>query len=65
VVVLPLSTQHYMMLERNLIYTAVTRRKRLVVIVGSKRALWLAVKTEQRMKRWTRLEARRRAPRGA
>lgn len=58
VVVLPLSTQHYVMLERNLIYTAVTRGKRLVVVVGSWRALSMAVKTEKRLSRWSRLETR-------
>jgi ATP-dependent exoDNAse (exonuclease V) alpha subunit len=39
VVVIPISTQHYMMLKRNLIYTGITRGKRLVVLVGQKRAL--------------------------
>ncbi|OUN01499.1 MAG: hypothetical protein BAA04_09115 [Firmicutes bacterium ZCTH02-B6] len=43
-VILPLTTQHYMMLQRNLLYTAVTRARRLVVIVGSRRALRLALK---------------------
>lgn len=42
-VILPLTTQHYMMLQRNLLYTAVTRAKRLVVIVGSRRALRMAL----------------------
>jgi exodeoxyribonuclease V alpha subunit len=43
-VVIPLTTQHYPMLQRNLLYTAVTRGKRLVVIVGQKKALAIAVK---------------------
>ncbi|MFO7310855.1 MAG: ATP-dependent RecD-like DNA helicase [Bacillota bacterium] len=43
-VILPLTTQHYMMLQRNLLYTAVTRARRLVVIVGSRRALRLALR---------------------
>ncbi len=50
-VVLPMLTQHYIMLYRNLLYTAVTRAKRLVVLVGTKKAVSLAVrnvKTEQR-----------------
>ena len=47
VVVIPLSTQHYMMLKRNLIYTGITRGKRLVVLVGQKRALAMAVKGKQ------------------
>jgi exodeoxyribonuclease V alpha subunit len=50
-VVIPLATQHYLLLQRNLVYTAVTRGKQLVVIVGQSKALSLAVKnnrTEQR-----------------
>jgi exodeoxyribonuclease V alpha subunit len=50
-VVIPVMTQHYMMLQRNLIYTAVTRGRKLVVLVGTKKALAIAVKnnrTEQR-----------------
>jgi exodeoxyribonuclease V alpha subunit len=43
VVVIPLHTQHYMLLQRNLLYTGVTRGKRLVVLVGSKRAVKVAV----------------------
>ena len=39
VVVIPVTTQHFVMLHRNLLYTAVTRGKRLVVLVGSRRAL--------------------------
>jgi exodeoxyribonuclease V alpha subunit len=60
-VILPLSTQHFMMLERNLLYTAVTRAKRLVVIVGQKRALQMAVNNHDQRTRWTRFEARLRA----
>ena len=44
VVVIRISTQHYMRLKRNLIYTGITRGKRLVVLVGQKRALATAVK---------------------
>jgi exodeoxyribonuclease V alpha subunit len=44
-VVIPLLTQHYVMLQRNLVYTAITRGRRLVIVVGSKRALAIAVKT--------------------
>jgi exodeoxyribonuclease V alpha subunit len=48
VVVIPLVTQHFMMLQRNLLYTAVTRAKRLLVLVGSQRALQMALdNTEQ------------------
>ena len=45
-VILPLHTQHFVMLQRNLLYTAITRGKKLVVIVGSKRALRLAVRND-------------------
>ena len=47
VVVLPLITAHYLLLQRNLIYTAVTRARELVVIVGSKKALAMAVKNDR------------------
>ncbi len=56
VVVIPLSTQHYMMLKRNLIYTGITRGKRLVVLVGQKRALAMAVKGKQDERRWSKLK---------
>ena len=58
VVVIPVSTQHYMMLKRNLIYTGITRGKRLVVLVGQKRALAIAVKGKQVMRRWSKLKDR-------
>jgi exodeoxyribonuclease V alpha subunit len=54
-VVIPLTTQHYPMLQRNLLYTAVTRGKRLVVIVGQKKALAIAVKGKQTRRRWSKL----------
>ena len=57
-VVLVLVTQHYPMLQRNLLYTAVTRGKRLVVVVGSRRALALAVKNQRTEERFTRLAER-------
>jgi exodeoxyribonuclease V alpha subunit len=60
-VVLPLHTQHYVMLQRNLLYTALTRGKRLVVIVGSRRALALAVKNGKTDERCTRLAERLRS----
>ena len=44
-VVIPLHTQHYLMLQRNLLYTAVTRGKKLVVLVGTKKALGMAVRS--------------------
>ena len=57
-VVIPLHTQHYMMLQRNLLYTAVTRGKRLVIIVGSKRALRMAVRRRDTQLRCTALARR-------
>ena len=56
VVVIPVSMQHYMMLKRNLIYTGITRGKRLVVLVGQKRALAMAVKGKQVDRRWSKLK---------
>jgi exodeoxyribonuclease V alpha subunit len=50
-VVIPLHTQHYVMLQRNLLYTAITRGKRLVVIVGSRRALHIAVSNDRQTER--------------
>ncbi len=51
VVVMPLHTQHYMLLQRNLLYTGVTRGRRLVVLVGSRRAVQLAVRqTDSRLR---------------
>ncbi|KJK17315.1 recombinase RecD [Burkholderiaceae bacterium 16] len=55
VVVIPISTQHYMMLKRNLIYTGITRGKRLVVLVGQKRALAIAIKGKRTERRWSKL----------
>ena len=54
-VVVPMVTQHYMMLQRNLLYTAVTRAKRLCVLVGQKRAIALAVKNTNARQRFTAL----------
>ncbi len=55
-VVMPVITGHYVLLQRNLIYTAVTRGRTLVVLVGSRKALSIAVRNESRNKRYTRLE---------
>jgi exodeoxyribonuclease V alpha subunit len=54
-VVIPLSTQHYPMLQRNLVYTAVTRGKRLVVLIGQRKALAIAVKGARTRRRWSKL----------
>ena len=57
-VVIPLHTQHYLMLQRNLLYTAVTRGKRLVVLVGTKRALAMTVRRVDAGQRYTALRGR-------
>jgi exodeoxyribonuclease V alpha subunit len=57
-VVIPLHTQHYVMLARNLLYTAVTRGKRLVVLVGTAKALAIAVRNAKVAARCTRLASR-------
>jgi len=58
VVILPILTQHYILLQRNLIYTAVTRGQNLVVLVGSKKALAIGVNNDQTQHRFTRLRER-------
>jgi exodeoxyribonuclease V alpha subunit len=55
VVVMPIMTQHYMMLQRNLLYTAVTRAKKLVVLVGSRRAVQMAVENNKVAERYSGL----------
>src|SRR5205085_692685 len=57
-VVLPILTQHYMLLQRNLLYTAVTRAKQLVVLVGNKKAIGMAVRNNKISQRNTRLAER-------
>ena len=57
-VVIPILTQHYVLLQRNLLYTGVTRGKKLVVIVGSKKAVAIAVKNNKTEKRYTLLMRR-------
>ena len=54
-VIIPLHTQHYMLLQRNLLYTAVTRGKKLVVLVGSRKALSLAVQRQDTRRRYSAL----------
>jgi exodeoxyribonuclease V alpha subunit len=58
VVVLPILTQHYVLLQRNLIYTAVTRGRNLVVMVGSRKALAIGVNNNKTQQRFTRLRYR-------
>ena len=60
-VVIPLHTQHYVMLQRNLLYTAVTRAKELVVLVGNRRAIGIAVRNNKIMDRHTALDSRLKA----
>ncbi len=55
VVVMPVMTQHYMMLQRNLLYTAITRAKKMVVLVGSRKAIGIAVKNNQVARRYSGL----------
>ena len=57
-VVMPLLTQHYMMLQRNLLYTAITRGKKLVVLIGTKKALAIAIRNNKQQMRYTRLRER-------
>ena len=57
-VILPVLTQHYLLLQRNLLYTAVTRGKRLVVLVGTRKALAIAVRNTKTQQRFTLLKRR-------
>ena len=57
-VVVPLHTQHYALLQRHLLYTAITRGRRLVVLLGSRRALDIAVHTKDAGRRQTLLAGR-------
>jgi exodeoxyribonuclease V alpha subunit len=57
-VIIPILTQHYILLQRNLIYTAVTRGRKLVVMVGTRKALAIGVKNDKTQKRYTYLRYR-------
>jgi exodeoxyribonuclease V alpha subunit len=57
-VIIPLMTQHYAMLQKNLVYTAITRGKSLVILVGQKKALAIAVKNNKATRRWSMLAKR-------
>ena len=57
-IVIPVHTQHYMMLQRNLLYTAATRGKKLVILVGTKKALAMTVNREDTSTRYTALRKR-------
>jgi len=62
-VVIPLATQHYMLLQRNLIYTGITRGKKLLVMVGQKKALGIAVRNDRPQQRYSGLLASLRSDR--
>lgn len=61
-VIVPVMMQHYVLLQRNLVYTAVTRGKKLVVLVGERRALQMAIRNNKTSKRHTWLAERLRMP---
>jgi exodeoxyribonuclease V alpha subunit len=57
-VIVPVSTQHYLLLQRNLLYTAITRAKKLVVLIGTRKALAMAVRNNKPQQRFTFLAER-------
>jgi exodeoxyribonuclease V alpha subunit len=61
-VVIPIMTQHYAMLQRNLLYTGITRGKRLVVLVGQKKAVAIAIRNVSGRRRWSKLDEWLRQP---
>jgi exodeoxyribonuclease V alpha subunit len=61
VVIMPVTTQHYLLLQRNLIYTGITRAKKLVVLIGTKKALAIAIRNNKPQLRHTYLSERLRA----
>ncbi|MCU0703994.1 MAG: ATP-dependent RecD-like DNA helicase [Fimbriiglobus sp.] len=61
-VVIPLHGQHFIMLQRNLLYTAITRGRKLVAVVGSRKALWRAVNTSDQSRRFSLLKWRLQQP---
>ena len=62
-VVIPILTQHYILLQRNLLYTGVTRGKKLCVIIGTKKAMAIAIRNNKTEKRYTLLSERMNARR--
>jgi len=58
VVIIPILIQHYILLQRNLIYTGITRGRRLVILIGTKKALAIGVKNNKTEKRYTYLKYR-------
>jgi exodeoxyribonuclease V alpha subunit len=57
-VIVPVTTQHYILLQRNLLYTAITRAKKLVVLIGTKKALGIAIRNNKPQMRYTHLSKR-------
>jgi exodeoxyribonuclease V alpha subunit len=57
-VVIPVHTQHFVMLQRNLLYTGITRGRKLVVLVGSRKAVWIAVNRAETKHRFSLLRER-------
>ena len=57
-VIIPMTTQHYLMLQRNLLYTAITRAKKLVILVGTRKAIRIAVQNNKTTERHTALDWR-------
>jgi exodeoxyribonuclease V alpha subunit len=55
---MPVLTQHYMLLQRNLLYTAVTRGKKIVILIGTKKALGIAIRNNKPQQRYTNLKKR-------
>ncbi len=60
-VIMPILTQHYLLLKRNLLYTAITRAKNLMILVGTKRALAIAIRNDQAQNRYSGLQYRLRS----
>jgi exodeoxyribonuclease V alpha subunit len=58
VIVMPVHTQHYMLLQRNLLYTGITRGKKLVILVGTKKAIAIAIQNNKPRQRYTLLKER-------
>jgi len=58
IVVIPLLTQHYLMLQRNLLYTAISRAKKIVILVGTRKAIAMAVRNNRVSRRWSGLVRR-------
>lgn len=58
VVIVPVVTQHFILLQRNLLYTAITRAKSLVILVGTQKAVGIAVRNDTASERYTRLRWR-------